>query len=138
MSGLFKRCAASRRSQPVVCPRLEALESRDNPAATLDPSTHVVTVEHDRVDLYWYDVFLDTGPGLVRVVENGVTYEFPQGDVAGIQIDGTLAGPWPSVFVEHLLASTPLTVNSLFGDVYLSPIACDLDNVAGRIDLLGT
>jgi len=96
----------------------------------------MVTIAGDEPIPRAYDVYLDTAPGLVRVVENAVTYEFPQGDVAGITINGPgLVGEWPSVYVEHLLATTPLSVRSLFGYVYLSPIARDLDNVAGRIDM---
>src|SRR5689334_14013980 len=100
------------RSRLRVCrpPRLEALESRDNPAPAFDPGTGVLTISPDQSGFFANDeiVALDTLPGLVRVVQNGQPYDFAQGPVTRIVVAGNFF--FATVSVEHLLASSPLTV----------------------------
>jgi Ca2+-binding RTX toxin-like protein len=114
------------------------LESRDNPAPAFDPGTGVLTISPDQSGFFANDeiVALDTLPGLVRVVQNGQQYDFAQGPVTRIVVAG-VSFFHATVSVEHLLASTPLTVGRATATrIVLSPAARDLDNVAGRIDVL--
>jgi Ca2+-binding RTX toxin-like protein len=117
--------------------RLDLLEPRAVPAATLDPATGKVTIEPDTESwpVVGEVVVLDTVPGAVRVLQNGILYDFPEADVRLIEM--YWFGPRDTtVYVERTLSSTTVSINLLGGTrtaVHLAAGTRDLDNVAGPV-----
>lgn len=121
--------------------RLQLLETRDNPAASMDMSTGIVRVVPDQISEPVADneaIALDTVPGFVRVYQNGTPYDFPEAAVTSIVVGGNFIDS--NVNVERVRASTPVMIylpQFLGNSVDLSSWAHDLDNIASAVTVDG-
>jgi hypothetical protein len=106
--------------------RVESLERRDNPAASLNPVTGLLTVNGDDP---WTGVddriTLDTYPWFVRVTLNATITDFPAAKVKSIRVDAKTGTD--VVYAERVLPTTPVTVlpGSGTNSVVLAPSTQD-------------